>query len=160
MIRVGVVTISDTRDLDTDTSGQLVVRALRRSRDIDVTGRVVVRDEAQQIKGAIDTYLQEKADCIITNGGTGISKRDVTFEAIREKIHQELPGFGEIFRMLSFETIGSKAIASRAIAGFTQSDCLLFALPGSTNACDLAMEKLILPELEHLIGEKRKKADI
>lgn len=150
MLSIKILTISDTRDLESDKSGQLIASLLGNAYQLS---RELVKDEILEISHAIE---KEDFDILICNGGTGIAKRDLTFEAVQPFIAQEIPGFGEIFRWLSYQDIGSHAIASRALAFFTKSDKLIFALPGSTKACQLAMEKLILPELDHLIKERRK----
>lgn len=149
-VRAAVITVSDTRTGATDTSGRYLQDALRGS-GIDVVGSRIVPDEPAEIGAAIDD-LAARCEVIVTSGGTGISRRDTTIEVVTRKFDKELPGFGEIFRMLSFEQIGSGAMLSRAAAGL-YGDVLIFALPGSTNAVRLAAERLILPEIEHLVWE-------
>lgn len=151
---VGILTISDTRNLDTDKSGQLLVAALEAAGHV-VTERLVVKDDDFLINTGI-AKLKSQSDCVISNGGTGIAVRDVTFEALWDQVEQEIPGFGELFRMLSYEEIGTRAMLSRAFAGFTHDNVLLFVVPGSTNACNLAINKLIIPELPHFLAERRK----
>ncbi len=113
-------------------------------------------DEPDAVRDQVSDWLQDaETDGVIVNGGTGISPRDRTFEALSGLIERPLPGFGELFRMLSFEEVGSAAMLSRAAAGVARGK-LLFSLPGSTPAVTLALEKLILPELGHLLGELRK----
>ena len=113
----------------------------------------IVKDEPSQIRRAIDHDLSLPAvQAIIINGGTGVSKRDSTYETVSAMLDKRLDGFGEIFRFLSYEEIGSSAIMSRSIAGIS-AGTVVFALPGSENAVRLATEKLILPELGHIIGE-------
>ncbi|MHC5407796.1 MogA/MoaB family molybdenum cofactor biosynthesis protein [Listeria seeligeri] len=150
-----ILTISDTRNLETDTSGKLIQTYLETAGH-RVISRTVVPDDPQLISQEMGKLAEYKPFCLITNGGTGIAKRDVTYETLFSTIHQEIPGFGEIFRMLSYAEVGSRAMVSRAFAGFSENGLLVFALPGSTNACRLAMEKLIVPELPHLIAERQK----
>ena len=151
-MKIQIITISDTRNLETDLSGQKIEAMLA---DAQLPAdRILVHDDIAEIRDAF--AASTAADVIIANGGTGIAKRDVTFEAVQPFVSQELPGFGEIFRQLSFLDIGSHAIASRAMAFFNRSDQLIFILPGSTKACELAVSQLILPEMEHLLYERRK----
>lgn len=154
-IKTGVLTISDTRTVETDRSGNHIVEQLT-AHGFSVVGKQIVKDEQPAILTAFEDLTTPGCDCLITTGGTGIAKRDVTFETLKSLIVQEIPGFGELFRFLSYQDIGSHALASRAFSGFTKDDCLLFCLPGSLGACKLAMEKLILPEIKHLVGERRK----
>ncbi len=115
----------------------------------------ILKDEPDDIRQAIASLqTQREIDLILLNGGTGISPRDTTYDAIEPLLDKTLPGFGELFRMLSYADIGSRAMASRAIAG-TLGDQLLFSIPGSSNAVTLAMEKLILPEISHLVNQLR-----
>ncbi|EAA0094147.1 molybdenum cofactor biosynthesis protein MoaB [Listeria innocua] len=154
-VTCSILTISDTRNLETDTSGKLI-QSLLEAAGHQVITRVIVPDDAPRIKQEMDKLAANGSFCLITNGGTGIAKRDVTYEALFATIQQEIPGFGEIFRMLSYEEVGSRAMVSRAFAGFSESGLLIFALPGSSNASRLATEKLIIPELPHLIAERQK----
>ena len=113
----------------------------------------LVKDDISEIRAALEDFLKNKnIQAIILNGGTGIGKKDVTIEAIKPFLEKELTGFGELFRYLSYKEIGSPAILSRAMACVGKGK-LIFCLPGSTNACKLAMEKLILPELGHMVYE-------
>lgn len=151
-----VITISDTRNEETDKSGKLIKRLLEESGH-NVVDYEIVKDEKTFIYSSILKGCESREiDVVLTNGGTGIAKRDVTIEAVQSLIEKEIPGFGEIFRMLSYqEDIGSAAILSRAIAGVSM-DTAVFAMPGSSGAVQLAMEKLILPELGHVTREIRK----
>ena len=149
-VRAAVITVSDTRKEETDTSGRYLRDAFRGA-GIDIVDTRIVPDDAGAISAAIDE-LAPHCEVIVTSGGTGISKRDTTIEVVERKVEKELPGFGEIFRMLSYEEIGSGAMLSRAAAGL-YGEVLLFALPGSSNAVRLAAERLILPEIEHLVWE-------
>ncbi|NSL51294.1 MogA/MoaB family molybdenum cofactor biosynthesis protein [Calidifontibacillus erzurumensis] len=155
-VRCMVITVSDTRTEETDKSGALM-RTLLQEHGHEVMNYLIVKDEQAEIKRAIIMgCLDEKVDVILINGGTGIAKRDVTIETVQEIIEKEMVGFGEIFRMLSYtEDIGSAAILSRAIAGVAMGKAI-FSTPGSSGAVKLAMNKLILPELTHVVREIRK----
>ena len=150
-----VLTVSDTRTPATDTSGDAVARLL-----IDnghtVMGRAILRDEPDQVLRAIQSQLAaDGVDAILTTGGTGVSRRDSTHEAVTALFDKRLDGFGELFRMLSFEEIGAAAMLSRATAGIA-SGRAIFVLPGSESAVRLAMTRLILPELGHIVSELSK----
>jgi molybdenum cofactor biosynthesis protein B len=155
-VKCKVITISDTRTADTDKSGKLMVQLLQEAGH-EVVDYEIVKDEKTAIREAIlASCANRNIDAVLTNGGTGIAKRDVTIETVKEIIEKEIVGFGELFRMLSYtEDIGSAAILSRAIAGVA-NDTAIFSTPGSTGAVKLAMTKLILPELAHVIREIRK----
>ncbi|WP_303059886.1 MogA/MoaB family molybdenum cofactor biosynthesis protein [Veillonella magna] len=152
----GVITVSDTRTPETDKGGDTVTRLLDEAGHM-IKVRTIVKDDFDQITDVMRRWLAvEHLDAIITTGGTGIAKRDVTIEATTSLLYKEIPGFGELFRYLSFtEDIGTKAMASRAIAGVAD-DVLLFSLPGSVGAVTLGMTKLILPEVRHLVYEIHK----
>ena len=150
-IRCGIITISDTRAPETDTSGASIRAALEAQGHL-VLRYQVVKDEPDQIAALVRDLAAEGCQVILTNGGTGIARRDSTFEAIDALIEKRLPGFGELFRMLSYAEIGPAAMLSRATAG-TFGAALIFCLPGSTGAVRLAMERLIIPELPHLVWE-------
>ncbi len=150
-----VITISDTRTEETDTSGRLILDLLEKNGHT-VVRKEIVKDEPE----AIQTLLQEgiaseEIQTIICNGGTGISVRDRSYEAIAHLLDKRLDGFGEFFRMLSYQDIGSAAMMSRAVAGIA-GNTVIFSTPGSKGAVQLALEKLILPELGHLIWELTK----
>jgi molybdopterin adenylyltransferase len=151
-INCAVITVSDTRTIETDKSGQLIHELLSGANHT-VTAYAIIKDEPTLIQAEIEK-LKERTDVdvIILNGGTGIAPRDTTYDAIEKLLEKTLPGFGEIFRYLSYQEIGSRAIASRATAGTYQGK-LIFSVPGSSNAVRLAMEKLILPEIVHLVGQ-------
>jgi molybdenum cofactor biosynthesis protein B len=153
--RCGVVTLSDTRTPQTDTSGQ----AIRRSLEADghtIAAQLLIPDEPVELQRVLEQMLsRDDVDAIVTNGGTGISRRDQTIGVVEEMLEQRLPGFGELFRMLSWEQIGSGAMLSRAVAGIARGKPI-FAMPGSTKAVELAMSKLIVPELRHLLSQLRK----
>jgi molybdopterin adenylyltransferase len=153
--RCAVVTISDTRDERIDQSGQKIMELLT-SLGHEILSYQIIPDDVILVRNTILRLLSDDdIEAIITNGGTGIAKRDVTVEAIQPLFHKNLIGFGELFRYLSFQEIGSKSMLSRAIAGVAK-DKIIFALPGSINGVQLAMEKLILPELTHIISELQK----
>lgn len=158
-INVAILTVSDTRDFDSDKGGQLVQSLLKEINvSIEEHHYKIVKDDKNAITLQIKQWLEdnENLDVIITTGGTGISQRDVTIEAVRPLLTKELEGFGELFRYLSYtEDVGTRALLSRAIGG-TAKDKLIFALPGSTGAVKLAIEKLIKPELNHLVHELTK----
>lgn len=154
--RCVVLTISDTREVATDKSGDLIVRYLEEQRH-EIVRKEIVLDEEEEILGAVSRACkEEEIDAIFTTGGTGLAARDVTIETVSPLLDKEITGFGELFRMLSYtEDIGAAAIMSRAIAGISNNTAL-FSMPGSSGAVRLAMEKLILPELAHVIREIRK----
>jgi molybdenum cofactor biosynthesis protein B len=154
-VRCFVLTVSDTRTETTDTSGRAVADLLIGGGHT-VVGREIVPDDVSRVRAAIYRTLADgHADVIITTGGTGITSRDTTFEAVDALLDKRLDGFGELFRMLSFEEIGAAAIMSRATAGLARGR-IVVALPGSEQAARLAMEKLLLPELGHLVQQARK----
>jgi molybdenum cofactor biosynthesis protein B len=152
-VRVFVLTISDSRTEATDTSGAAIVEALTAAGHT-ITGRKILRDDPAPVASAV-RGATVSADVIITTGGTGITSRDSTFEAISQLFDKRLDGFGELFRMLSYHEIGAAAMLSRACAG-TIRKTAVFALPGSEKAVTLAMQKLILPELGHVVRELRR----
>lgn len=150
-----VVTVSDTRTLGTDTGGQRVVDLLEAAGH-RVAGRSIVKDDAVAIAAAAQEAIDApETSAVILTGGTGVSPRDVTPESIAPMLDREVPGFGELFRMLSYEEVGSSALLSRAVAGMA-GDTVVCVLPGSRAAVQLGMEKLLLPELGHLVAEARK----
>lgn len=147
-----VLTVSDTRDETTDQSGQLI-KTLLAENGHRLLGYRVVKDEPAEIEALLkQTLARDDLEAIIVNGGTGISPRDGTYEVIIRLLEKRLDGFGEIFRFLSYQDIGSAAIMSRALAGTTKGK-ILVSLPGSKGAVDLAMRKLILPELGHMVSQ-------
>ncbi len=154
-LSVGVLTVSDTRSLAEDTGGGLIVELLEGAGH-GVAARAIVKDEHDAIVSAVLEIAGDPAvDAIISTGGTGIARRDVTYEAVSSILDRQIVGFGELFRMLSFAEIGSAAMLSRATAGAIGSTAM-FVLPGSRNAIRLAMERLILPEIAHVVFEIRK----
>jgi molybdenum cofactor biosynthesis protein B len=154
-VRVYVVTISDTRTEANDTSGQAAKQLIEAAGHI-VAGYAVLKDDPREVAALVRRIADEKlADAVVTSGGTGVSSRDSTYEAIAGLLDKRLDGFGELFRMLSYAEIGSAAMLSRAVGGLHRG-VPVFATPGSTAAVRLALEKLILPELGHLGFEVRR----
>ena len=154
-ISVGIITVSDTRTLETDTSGQLIAQ-LAQSAGHTVAFRVIVHDEPAEIDEAIRRGLAEgTAQAILLTGGTGISPRDQTVETLEKLFTRVIPGYGELFRMLSYAEIGPACILSRATAGLI-GHVVVVQMPGSRAAVNLAMEKIIIPELPHLVREANK----
>jgi molybdenum cofactor biosynthesis protein B len=150
-----VLTVSDTRTLETETSGRAIADLLTTAGHT-VTGRTLVKDEPAEVRRVVTEALRSSgARVIITTGGTGLSRRDSTYEALTALFEKRLDGFGELFRMLSFEEIGPAAMLSRATAGVA-GGCAIFLLPGSEAGVRLAMTRLILPELGHIAGELTK----
>ncbi|RMH08737.1 MAG: MogA/MoaB family molybdenum cofactor biosynthesis protein [Nitrospirae bacterium] len=151
----GVITCSDTRTPETDTSGQLIQRLLH-DQGHRVAAYHLVKDEPFHVRQLLEHLGADATiQAVILNGGTGISRRDTTFEAVDALLEKRLDGFGELFRFLSFQEIGSAAILSRATAGLYCGK-IIFSVPGSRGAVRLAMERLILPELPHIVGELSK----
>jgi molybdopterin adenylyltransferase len=151
-VRCVIVTISDTRTEETDTSGRAIADLLTAAGHT-VAGRAIVKDDADLVRGTIERHLASAdVQAIITTGGTGITSRDSTYEAVNGLLQKRLDGFGELFRMLSFEQIGPAAIMSRACAGLVAGRVVV-SLPGSEGAVRLAMERLLLPELGHLVQQ-------
>ena len=151
-VRCFVITVSDTRDESTDTSGQTIKKFLTDDGH-QAKGYRIVKDEPMEIESLLKEALSlAEIDAVIVNGGTGISPRDGTYEVVSRFLEKKLDGFGEIFRYLSYLDIGSAAIMSRAAAG-TARGKVLISLPGSKGAVSLAMEKLILPEIRHMVSQ-------
>jgi len=147
-----VLTVSDTRTPDTDTSGR-AIRELLEEHGHPVAGADIIRDEPAMVTARITSALRDdRVQAIITTGGTGITSRDGTFEAVDRLLEKRLDGFGELFRMLSYEAIGPAAMMSRATAG-TVGRKAIFVLPGSEDAVRLAMTRLIVPELPHVLQQ-------
>ncbi len=151
-LNCAIVTVSDTRTPETDKSGQLI-RQLLTDAGHNIVAYTIVKDEPAEIEQWLTKLDRNSAlEVIIFNGGTGIAPRDTTYDVVSSWVEKTLPGFGEIFRYLSYQEIGSRAIASRAVAGI-KNQKLLFSLPGSSNAVKLAMTQLILPEINHLVRQ-------
>jgi len=151
VIRLAIITVSDTRTPETDVNSQWL-RAEIEKLGHEVTGYRLIKDEPAQVADTLDELAGSDARILLWNGGTGISPRDTTFDALSRKLEKTLPGFGEIFRMLSFEVVGAAAMLSRATAGVYRGK-LVISTPGSPNAVQLAWNRLIAPELEHLAWE-------
>ena len=153
-VKCAVITVSDSRTTDTDKSGRIIQQLLTDAGHQILTYSIV-RDEPKDIRNwLIELEKNPDLEAIIFNGGTGIAPRDTTYDVVSNWLGKTIPGFGEIFRYLSYREIGSRAIASRAVAGVTNQK-LIFSLPGSSNAVKLAVTQLILPELNHLVGQVR-----
>lgn len=150
-VSVAVVTISDTRTPETDTSGDYLEQALTKAGHT-LSERALVKDDSHQIEQTLKRLLKSDAQVVITSGGTGIAGRDVTVPIVESLIVKPMPGFGELFRMLSFEEVRGAAMLSRAVGGLAEGG-LIFALPGSSNAVKTAWEKLLKDELGHLVFE-------
>ncbi len=147
-----VITVSDTKTPETDTSGRLI-RELLVAAGHQVAGSAIVRDEPTEVTRLVrEACVNRAVQVVILTGGTGITSRDSTFEAVDGLLDKRLPGFGELFRMLSYQDIGAAALLSRAQMG-VHARTIVASLPGSPNACRLALEKLLLPELGHLVRE-------
>ncbi len=148
-IRCAVITVSDTRTPENDTSGQLMQQALTAAGH-QISAYTIVQDEPAEIRRLLQRFIAaDDTDAVLLSGGTGLSPRDGTYEVVQSCLEKELPGFGELFRYLSYQEIGAAAMLSRATAGVA-SGTVIVAMPGSTAAVRLAMEKLILPELAHM----------
>ena len=155
-LRCAVITISDTRTEDDDRSGGLTQVRLEKAGHETALYKIVPDNPA--IIQQVMQKLAGNVDAILFNGGTGISRRDSTYEAIAGLLEKELPGFGELFRMLSYQEIGPAAMLSRATAG-VYKDTIVFSMPGSLNAVKLALDELILPQIKHLVYEVAKQQD-
>ena len=150
-----VLTVSDTRTKVTDKGGAIIREALAAAGH-QVQAYAIVKDEPDQVASQLGQWLATGTyDAICTTGGTGIASRDTTIEVVERLLDKKLEGFGELFRMLSWEEVGPAAMLSRAVAGLA-GETLIFALPGSTNAVKLAMTRLIVPELSHLVWERKR----
>ncbi len=150
-VPVAVVTVSDTRTPDTDTNGTFLRERIETAGHV-LAGYRVIRDEPEQVRAALEEMAAGEARVVVFNGGTGISPRDTTYDVLSRMLEKTLPGFGELFRMLSWEQVGAAAMLSRATAG-TFRGRVVFSTPGSPAAVRLAWEKLIAPELAHLAWE-------
>jgi molybdopterin adenylyltransferase len=150
-VNIALVTISDTRTLENDSSGQYLEQALTEAGH-QISKRVIIKDDAEQIRETLQSLLASEAQVVITSGGTGITGRDNTVPIVESLIVKPMPGFGELFRMISYQEVGAAAMLSRAVGGLARG-ALLFALPGSSNAVKTAWEKLLKDELGHLVFE-------
>ena len=150
-VGVAVVTVSSSRTLDSDPSGDYIAGAFEGA-DHEVVARELVPDDFEAIRGAVDDLIaRSDVDAVVTTGGTGVTPDDVTPEAVSDLLGTELPGFGELFRTLSYEEVGTRTVGSRATAGIADG-VPVFCLPGSENAARLGVEAIILPEVGHLVG--------
>jgi molybdenum cofactor biosynthesis protein B len=155
-LRLAVLTVSDTRTLESDTAGALI-QELAEAAGHQVLDRAIVPDEPVRIGVRLQQYSRrDDLDAVLVTGGTGISPRDQTYEAVSALLTKPLPGFGELFRMLSFAEIGPACMLSRAVGGLL-GDLAVLVMPGSHAAVNLAMTKIVLPELPHLVREARKR---
>ena len=146
-LNIAVLTVSDTRTTDNDTSGQYLVDSLREAGH-ELIARELIRDDVYDIRAVISQWIaDENVQVVLTTGGTGFTKRDTTPEAVAPLLDREIAGFGEIFRAISFEEIGTSTVQSRALAGMV-NDTLIFCIPGSTGACRTAWEKILLEQLD------------
>jgi len=150
-VKCAVLTISDSRTEETDDSGKLIKESLQENGH-SVAGYRILKDELEDIKSTVAELLDSDVQAIIVNGGTGISKRDVTVESVSGLLEKTLDGFGDLFRMLSYEEIGSSAMMSRALAGVAKGK-IIICMPGSVGAVALGMKKLVIPELGHMVWE-------
>ena len=150
-VRIAVITVSDSRTPETDINGQYLNREIHNSGNILAVYQII-KDEPDQINEILEKLGNEEIQIILFNGGTGIARRDTTFDVITHRYEKTLPGFGELFRWLSYEQVGSSAILSRASAGVFKGK-VIFSTPGSHAAIRLAWEKLIAPEIQHLAWE-------
>jgi len=154
-VRCAVITVSDTRTLETDTGGQTVIDHLTAAGH-SVLAREIIPDEPSRMRPMLASLSKrDDIDVILLNGGTGLDSRDQTYETVSGLLDKQLPGYGEVFRMLSYQEIGPAAILSRAIGGLLGRKVLL-TMPGSPAAVRLAMEKIIVPQLSHLVREARR----
>lgn len=157
-VRVAILTVSDSRTPEDDTGGDAIQELVQQAGH-EVKARDMVREDPPLVREAVERMLSEdEVDAVITTGGTGIAARDSTYEVVSGLVEKELEGFGELFRMLSYEEIGSAAMLSRAVAG-TVGSKFVAALPGSVNAVRLATEKLLIPEMPHVVFELRKRGE-
>ena len=153
--KCAVLTVSDSRSESTDGGGPLIMRRLEKKGHI-VVARGLVPDDPERVEATLHAFLENHhPDLIVTTGGTGISTRDNTIEVVDRLLDKRLDGFGELFRMLSWSQVGSAAMLSRAVGGLI-GETVIFALPGSPNAVQIALDRLILPELSHLLWERKR----
>lgn len=154
-LNLAVITISDTRTIETDTSGKLIIELAEAAQHV-IMERQIIPDEPRMIRELLEGYRErEEIDAALLTGGTGVSPRDQTFETVSAVLSKVLPGYGELFRMLSYAEIGPACILSRAIGGLA-GRLVVLTMPGSRAAVQLAMRKIILPELPHLVQEAHK----
>ena len=150
-LNIAVLTVSDSRTRENDTSGDLLQERLETAGH-KLAARVILRDDVEKLRAQLRAWMADKnVDAVISTGGTGLTKRDVTPEAFEPLFTKAIPGFGELFRWLSYEEIGTSTIESRAFGGVADTT-LVFCLPGSTGACRTGMDKIILPQLDSTTG--------
>lgn len=155
-VHAAILTVSDTRTTETDKGGQAILHALKQA-NFDVIDYKILKDELDELLAQLRIWCSDPSiNTIILTGGTGFTKRDVTYDAVIQLVDKEMPGFGELFRMLSYDDIGPKAMFSRAVAG-AHAETAIYALPGSTNAVKLGMDKLIVPTVQHFLGELKRR---
>lgn len=165
-IRCAILTVSDTRTLETDESGRLIEQIIAHAEHLPMTRRIVA-DEPEKIESQLRDWINDRfIHVIVTTGGTGIGRRDTTIDVVKRLLTIELEGFGELFRMLSWEQVKAAAMLSRTVGGLVvneaasndsgpgERDTFIFALPGSINAVKTAMNQLIIPQLPHLVWER------
>jgi molybdenum cofactor biosynthesis protein B len=154
-MNIAILTVSDTRTLETDTSGRLIVE-LAEGAGHHIAERAIVPDEPARMRPILESWRDRGTiEAVLVTGGTGIAARDLTYETVNALLTKPLPGYGELFRMLSYQEIGAAAMLSRAVGGL-MNGVVLLVMPGSRAAVELAMTRLILPELPHLVREARK----
>ena len=153
-VRIAVITVSDTRTPETDTSGDLVA-SLAEASGHAIVDRAIVPDEPDRMKTLLVGFDPAQVDAILMTGGTGVSARDQTYETVSALLTKVLPGYGELFRMLSYAEVGTACLLSRATGGL-MGNLVVLTMPGSSAAVRLAMTRVILPELAHLVHEARK----
>lgn len=147
-LNVAILTVSDTRTPETDTSGDTIAEKLKAAGH-QVAARLILKDDVDRLRAQVKSWIDDpKVDAVISTGGTGLTHRDITPEALTPLITKLIPGFGELFRHLSYAEIGSSTIESRAFAGICGGGTILFCLPGSTGACRLGLDKIILEQLD------------
>jgi molybdenum cofactor biosynthesis protein B len=154
-VNLAIITVSDTRTEADDSSGTAIADIMARAGH-NIVRRAIVKDEVEEIQKTLRELIEDDGvQAVVMNGGTGIARRDVTLEAITPFVEKSIPGFGELFRALSFSQVGSAALMSRASAFVTERK-VVFCLPGSEKAVRLAVEKLIAPELGHMVWEMQR----
>lgn len=154
-VRAAVLTVSDTRTIDTDKGGQKVQHFLTEAQ-FEIVAYTILKDDFEALRTQVMAWCADDSiNTIILTGGTGFTKRDVTYDVVKSVVEKEMTGFGELFRMLSYDDIGPRAMFSRAIAGAV-GETAIYALPGSTNAVTLGMEKCIVPTVQHFLGELKR----
>lgn len=157
MLKITILTASDSRNAESDASGKLLAQLFKQKAQARLLQRKVVPDDIVALQEAFLKQELLKPDLILVNGGTGVAIRDVSIQAIKPLLREIVPGFGEAFRRISYDEIGTRGLASRALCGFNYYNQLCYCVPGSTNACQTAAIKLILPEYKHLLFERSSK---